>query len=307
MSVPANSLPVTRIRGRKRQVKRKGYVIARVPRNWPPAECHATYEGTSSLRFTGNPSTTFSDSPWQLYCFRNAPDQQFSAAYCSGGVPATASPPQPFPAVTFRNLTGTDALRAKYNYAVVTGITYEVRWTKYTSLAPHFVGYIWESTEFNTAFHNMANDMDEPVFSPTHGGTLSVSGVWNAANTDDTLQALGQSRRVTQFGSTSPKGIPGTESRVDMVTAFHLDLTKTRRRAHIPKSDYKSSDLSRYGAHDTLSKPEATMHTGRYGYRNQVNIALLGSHMTTGTAIGTSWMDNVTVNVRMHVLHYDRK
>lgn len=267
----------------------------RVPRAFPTTKLSGTFTGQQTLDLTGAVKT--GTSLFQLFAFRNNPDLTDSSHYATNSAGGAGIA---FPAMPYRNLSMWSTF---YQFVQITGMHISLNFTKFSQDPPMFRAYIWASCDLatNTSQGLGADDMVEPVGTQPDVTDVAFDAFKIIANTDSTVAALELSRRVLKVDSVASRAV----GRVDLDTSFYLPFTVNRRGHRIPPDHYRS-DVLHFGNKDDITRPIAEVITGRYGFRNQINVAIISTSADNSTSLSDQFFSNLTIKTKINVKFLDR-
>lgn len=278
-----------------RSVLKRGLNHMRVPRAFPTTSLTGSFIGQQTLDLTGTVKSA--TSLFQLFAFRNSPDLTDSSVWATNSAGGAGIA---IPAQLYRNIS---MWANFYQHVQIEGCHFSLNFTKFTSEPPTFRAYIWSSCDVDTGVFGAlaSDDLVEPV--GTQPGVTDVAfDAFKILNqTDITVALLEQSRRVVKVDSVASRAV----GRVDLDLSFYLPYTTSRRGLRIPKAFYRT-DTDQFGNHDTMTKTIANVTAGRYGFRNQINVAVISTSADASTGLGDQFLQNLTIKTKILVKFLDR-
>lgn len=283
---------ITQKRTSRRNLLLRGANHMRVPRAFPTTSLSGSFIGQQTVDLTG--AVKLDESLFQLFAIRNSPDLTDSTIWANNHASGTGIP---FPAQPYRNISMWSTF---YQFAQITGMSVHMHFTKFTSVPPTFRAYVWSSVPA-TGTAVAANDLTDPVVTVV-GTTDNADDDFKViANTDVTIAALEQSRRVTKFNSYSSNAV----GRTDLDISFFLPFTYARRGLRVPQNRWRSV-APHHGQDDPMTVAVAAVTSNRYGFRNQMNVAVISTSADDSTALSAQSFGNMTITTKIHVKFLDR-
>lgn len=275
----------------KRRNLKRGVALQYVPRNFPPTTLKGVFEASQRLALTG--FVKVDASLWQYFAFRNNPDLSDSHTWANDNATGAGVS---IPAMLYRNV---NMWADFYQRCQCTGVQVTLQFSKAQADPAQYRAYVWTTCDVG-ATALAEDDLLEPVATIKDGAIATEFIV--VGGTSVTVSKLELSRRVRVVHSYVPKDMT---SRVNLDISFWIPFSKTRRGLTLPRSFWRESTTNR-GTSDLMTVPIANRTSARYGYRNQVNVAILDSSKTAGDVGGTSFFDQVVITTKIGLTFLDR-